>query len=110
MVTFTVERMRRGTHSIYFYALAAYLGEFFFPPVKAFVRTRPIEAGLSESGKIIICSQAAENCGFVAKNHTDAPEKCLQNCSHNGACNLKTGKCWCRQGFNGPGCSTFEAW
>ncbi|GMH46152.1 hypothetical protein BSKO_14120 [Bryopsis sp. KO-2023] len=105
VVTFTFSRINAGTVTITFRAVAATVGTFALPPVRAFVDDQPEVMGLSSAGELIVCSGCEAEEGALPKT----PKSCPNNCSDNGACNLDSGKCVCLTGFTGDDCAELAA-
>ncbi|GMH40866.1 hypothetical protein BSKO_08770 [Bryopsis sp. KO-2023] len=109
LVTFKFKGLTKGTHAAYFHAVATTVGTFSIPPALAFVEERRDIMGLSRRGDLEICKKdKSGSCGFVKGNHKTALIACHGNCNGNGACDLSTGGCRCRNGFTGNDCGVFD--
>lgn len=106
-MAFEFDTLSKGTHEVRFSALAARVGDFFFPPSKVIVRAEPTRVGFSNGGIVHICSRGVEGCGFAAIADNELPIACADNCNGNGACDLKKGECLCRFGFQSDNCGAF---
>ncbi|GMH38987.1 hypothetical protein BSKO_06885 [Bryopsis sp. KO-2023] len=102
VVTFRFNSVNAGTQTVNFRAVAATVGTFTLPPVKAFVDEQPEVMGLSAGGEIEICS--GEKCVAVEDVLPSTPKSCPNDCSDNGACDLDSGACLCLDGFKGEDC------
>ncbi len=102
MVTFSYLHLSAGTSSVTVYAVAASVGRFVLPPVRAFANDQPELMGMTAAGTFTVCADCtAPTYGNVPQ----PPKACPNDCSGNGMCNLRTGACVCVAGFSGNDCS-----
>ncbi|KAK9803301.1 hypothetical protein WJX72_010340 [[Myrmecia] bisecta] len=102
-VTFKYQALMPGTQEVTFRAVAASVGNWRLPLVKAFVADQPEVMGLSAAGAVEVC----DGCSAGPATAAAAPSKaCPGNCSGaGGLCNLATGVCLCNPGYSGDDCS-----
>ncbi|CAD7702674.1 unnamed protein product [Ostreobium quekettii] len=106
VVTFQYNELAPGTQAVTFRAVAATVGTFSLPPVRAFVIDQPEVMGMSAAGSIEICS--GENCeAEVQIANMGQMKACPNDCSGLGLCNLEKGKCLCFDGYSGEACEDF---
>eukprot|EP00798_Chlamydomonas_sp_ICE-L_P016461 gene16461-22682_t len=103
VVTFEYHRLLAGTSTIKFQAVAATVGTFVLPPIKAYAVQQPEVMGATAGGSFEVCPNA-EECGNNLLLPTLAVS-CPGNCGGaNGSCRLDTGECTCQPAFTGPDC------
>ena len=77
-------------------------GTFVVPPTRAWVDEQPELMGSTASAKISVCADCA---GPTYGALPPPPKPCPADCSGNGVCNLKTGKCVCNAYWTRADCS-----
>ncbi len=101
MVTFSYLHLSAGTSSVTVYAVAASVGRFVLPPVRAFANDQPELMGMTAAGTFTVCTDCtAPTYGEVPP----PPKPCPKDCSGNGVCDLSKGTCVCSDGFTGADC------
>jgi len=115
VVTFHYDYLTAGTSVLEIKAVAATVGEFVLPPIKAYADRQPEVMGMTAGGNFSVCATGlgavgggSGACGVELLPLAQAPVACPNNCSGNGACNLDTGACICNNRFSGSDCSTIE--
>ncbi|PNW72413.1 hypothetical protein CHLRE_16g677205v5 [Chlamydomonas reinhardtii] len=102
VVTFNYLSLRAGTSSVVIKAVAATAGTFVVPPIRAWVDEQPELMGSTAGAKISVCADCA---GPTYGALPPPPKPCPADCSGNGVCNLKTGKCVCNAYWTRADCS-----
>ncbi|KAG2434214.1 hypothetical protein HXX76_007940 [Chlamydomonas incerta] len=102
VVTFNYLSLRAGTSSVVIKAVAATAGTFVVPPIRAWVDEQPELMGSTAGAKITVCADCA---GPTYGALPPPPKPCPADCSGNGVCNLKTGKCVCNAFWTRADCS-----
>ncbi|KAG2447335.1 hypothetical protein HYH02_007664 [Chlamydomonas schloesseri] len=102
VVTFNYMSLRAGSSSVVIKAVAASVGEFVVPPIRAWVDEQPELMGSTAGAKITVCADCA---GPTYGAPPPPPKPCPGDCSGNGVCNLKTGKCLCNTYWTRADCS-----
>ncbi|PNH12233.1 hypothetical protein TSOC_000852 [Tetrabaena socialis] len=106
VVTFSYMRLTAGTSSVTIRAVAASVGTFVLPPIRASADDQPELMGLTAGGKFTVCAGCA---GPTYGSPPPPPKPCPRDCNGNGVCNLKTGKCQCDPAFRKSDCSSVVA-
>ncbi len=101
VVTFSYLSLRAGTSSVTIRAVAATAGSFVLPPVRAWAEGQPELMGMTAGAAFRVCAGCA---GPSFAPPAPPPKPCPSDCSGNGVCNLRTGRCTCNAGWAGRDC------